>query len=488
MKKHTRYAIILISTLLLCPLAPAMETNKTNQNNSNDNNAITPYESFLPELNGKKSIGLMPVLQQYLNLDNPANSVLGKKIQNLGTYFSVIADVKASVLNFSHDGKLLACKFDNIIKILDASNSSLIATLTNLASFALSFAFSHDDKKLACGLNNGTIEIWDLTEYSCALTVKSHTSSVDSIAFSPSDNNTVYSGCLDGTIEIWDLSNQSCTTRLQGHTKCVKSLAFSQNGKRLASGSDDGTIKIWDLANNSCIATLKGHTSLTTSSGELVHADHVNTVTFFPNDDTKIASGSSDETIKIWDLTNNSCIATLVGHTREVLWNGTVNSIVISPDGDWLASGSNDSTIKIWNLSKVFSPAGKKWDSYNYHEKLNRSKEFCTTLYRNYGPVPSIAFNKDGTKLVSSSFMSDIKIWKIGFITKIDKLLKELCSGTIGVKKFFVLNKILSDLKNKVLKKYSNKTIDLLKEEPWLHELLKIESEVLAIGEKYKNN
>ena len=56
-----------------------------------------------------------------------------------------------------------------------------------------------------------------------------------------------------------------------------------------------------------------------------------------------LASGSYDNTIKLWDIVNGEEIATLVGH------NFFVNTVCFSPCGKVLASGSNDNTIKIWD-------------------------------------------------------------------------------------------------------------------------------------------
>jgi WD40 repeat protein len=57
-----------------------------------------------------------------------------------------------------------------------------------------------------------------------------------------------------------------------------------------------------------------------------------------------LASGSNDNTIKIWDIESKNEEATLVGHSNYVY------SVSFSPDGSKLASGSNDSTIKIWDI------------------------------------------------------------------------------------------------------------------------------------------
>ncbi|MBL7782699.1 MAG: myosin kinase, partial [Saprospiraceae bacterium] len=76
---------------------------------------------------------------------------------------------------------------------------------------------------------------------------------------------------------------------LQGHTYSVLSVAFSPDGTRLATGSSDNTAKIWDLNTGKAALTLEGHTH------------YVRSVAFSP-DGTRLATGSDDKTAKIWDL------------------------------------------------------------------------------------------------------------------------------------------------------------------------------------------
>ena len=79
------------------------------------------------------------------------------------------------------------------------------------------------------------------------------------------------------------------TRRFTGHTSSVSSVSFSPDGRTLASGSGDETIRIWDVVTGSLIRTLTGHTSW------------VSSVSFSPDGQT-LASGSSDGTALLWDM------------------------------------------------------------------------------------------------------------------------------------------------------------------------------------------
>ena len=104
----------------------------------------------------------------------------------------------------------------------------------------------------------------------------------------------------------------------------------------VASGSDDETIKIWDIEKG-LLKTFEGHTS------------SVNSVSWSQNA-LLIASGSDDKTIKIWDI-ETGLLKTFEGHTS------CVNSVFWSQNALLIASGSydNDNAIKIWNVSDMCS-------------------------------------------------------------------------------------------------------------------------------------
>jgi WD40 repeat protein len=65
-----------------------------------------------------------------------------------------------------------------------------------------------------------------------------------------------------------------------------------------------------------------------------------------------LASGSGDDTVKLWDAMAATEKATLEGH------KGKVTSLAVSSDGKLVVSGSRDGTAKLWDIP-VGSPKSK---------------------------------------------------------------------------------------------------------------------------------
>jgi len=200
-----------------------------------------------------------------------------------------------------------------------------------------------------------------------------------------------------------------------GHTELVNSVAFSPNGRWLASGSSDKTIKLWDVATGEELRTLTGHT------------DFVSSVAFSP-DGHWLASGSSDRTIKLWDVATGEELRTLTGHTQGV------GPVAFSPDGHWLASGSSDRTIKLWDMATgrelrtltghaidvqtvAFSPDGRRLASGSVDRTIRfwdvATGQELRTLTGHTLPVTSVAFSPDGRWLASGCTDKVIKLWDV---------------------------------------------------------------------------
>jgi serine/threonine protein kinase/uncharacterized protein with WD repeat len=160
---------------------------------------------------------------------------------------------------------------------------------------------------------------------------------------------------------------------LEGHNGLVASVTFSRDGHRVASGSADTTVKVWDAASGHETLTLRGH------------ANEVTAVAFSP-DGQHIASSSMDNTVKIWDIALGAERLTYRGHRS---W---VRSVAFSPDGRRIVSGGHDNKVKVWN---AFS--GDEIVSLEGHTNV----------------VTSVAFSPDGQSIISGGSDGTVRVWDV---------------------------------------------------------------------------
>lgn len=73
-----------------------------------------------------------------------------------------------------------------------------------------------------------------------------HRAEVTCIIRSPR-KNTFAVGYADGSIRLWDSGSSSVISTFNGHKKSVTALAFDEDGTRLASGSQDTDLIVWDV-------------------------------------------------------------------------------------------------------------------------------------------------------------------------------------------------------------------------------------------------
>jgi len=235
-----------------------------------------------------------------------------------------------------------------------------------------------------------------------SLTLTGHANRVTSVAFGP-EGWRIVSGSGDTTVKVWDAVGSRELRTFRGHTDCVNSVAFSPDGRRIASGSGDSTIKVWNATSGQQLRTLEGH------------RDCVNSVGFSP-DGRRIVSGSSDNTIKTWDTTSGRLLFTfrwqryaaadvIGGEAFEEYANG-VNSVGFSPDGRWIVSGSSDNTVKIWdamNGRELRTLRGQR-------EKVLEAID--DEVFQEYpSGVNSVAFGPFGWRIVGGSGDGTLEVW-----------------------------------------------------------------------------
>lgn len=117
--------------------------------------------------------------------------------------------------------------------------------------------YSPDKKQIATSHSERGIEIFDVDTKE--LIKKVGNKSAYSIRYSPDGKYLAAGfGYPNNKIEIWDLQTEKIVLTLKGHFNIINGLSYSPNGEKLASASSDGTIRIWDTKNGDCLNILSG--------------------------------------------------------------------------------------------------------------------------------------------------------------------------------------------------------------------------------------
>ncbi len=156
-----------------------------------------------------------------------------------------------------------------------------------------------------------------------------------------------------------------------GHSQKVEAIVFSPDNRWAASGSFDNTIKIWELETGRELRSLTGHsgavkTLACSSDGKL------------------LASGGNDGTVRIWDVESGNQLGNFSDQ------DGVVEAVAFSPDAKRLASGRHGNTIIIRDVA-----TGAELARLSGHT----------------GAVSALAFSPDGGSLASGSADHTVKIW-----------------------------------------------------------------------------
>jgi WD40 repeat protein len=154
---------------------------------------------------------------------------------------------------------------------------------------------------------------------------------------------------------------------LAGHTSAIFAVAFSPDGTTIATGSSDNSIRLWDSNTGEHIKTLEGHT------------DALHSVAFSPDGKTLI-SGDQARSLLVWDLDSGKVLKTL-----KHSW--VVKTVDFSPDGKTFASGGW-LDLKLWNADR---------------NKLARELRASW--------VDDITFSSDGKYLASGGSDGNVRVW-----------------------------------------------------------------------------
>ncbi|MDR3110825.1 MAG: WD40 repeat domain-containing protein [Planctomycetaceae bacterium] len=232
----------------------------------------------------------------------------------------------------SNDGKLLLTvdQKGNINK-WDAANGKLINSQVSTIRGVQNVAIKPDGTEFAiCGYDD-TVICYSIADGKQTFSLKAPSNGNRSISYSP-DNKLLAVAGRSGVIRLWNCEpnspNKTLARDLPGDERRVNAIAFNTTGSQLASAGEGPSILIWDTATGGKIKQLAERPGKTFSL-------------LFCNDSI-LASGESDNVIRVWNLRNDTRVGDLLGHT------GTVAVLVYNQVSKQMVSGSFDTTVRFW--------------------------------------------------------------------------------------------------------------------------------------------
>jgi len=197
---------------------------------------------------------------------------------------------------------------------------------------------------------------------------------VSSKAWDAKPDEPIYAlGRVDGTMEFWNLTTGARVV-WPGHDAGISTVAFSPDGQRLATGTSEGEVKIWD----------------STTRREVTRFEPVGRHLYclaFSADGKMLAGAGASSRVWVWDVASGRRLLELGGHGQAVV------SVAFSPDSRVLATTTfSAGEARLWDL-----PSG----------------ELRARLKGHIQGVIAVEFSPDGKTLVTGSHDRKVKLWNV---------------------------------------------------------------------------
>lgn len=214
---------------------------------------------------------------------------------------------------------------DRRILTWDAIDGSFIGEIDQQTDAIVALAIDPTGQRLATAGFQDQVMVYDLATGRITVELECPCDDMRTVTFSPSGNEIIASG-RSGVIRIWDSVTGEKQRDIAAHRRRVHRVLVADDGDQIISCAEDRTIKLFSLSDNTVKKELPRRPC------------KINSVALLG--DQFIASGGSDNLIRLWDRKTLEEVHSLVGH------RGTITSLCY--DGNLLYSGSYDTELRIW--------------------------------------------------------------------------------------------------------------------------------------------
>nr|XP_043623155.1 protein SPA1-RELATED 3-like isoform X3 [Erigeron canadensis] len=227
-------------------------------------------------------------------------------------------------------------------------------------------------------------------------------SKLSSLCWNPYIKSQIASSNFEGVVQLWDVTQNQVSVTMREHERRVWSVDFAADPKLLASGSDDASVKLWNINQGASVSTIRTRAN-------------VCCVQFLSDSSNYLAFGSADHKVYYYDLRNTSIpLCTFVGHEKTV-------SYIKFIDSTTLVSSSTDNTLKLWDLSGTTSQVLGPLQSFTGHVNLKNfvglsvSEGYIATgsetnevfIYHKAFPMPALSYKFNTIDPISGNEVDD---------------------------------------------------------------------------------
>ncbi|KAI1496565.1 WD domain-containing protein [Biscogniauxia marginata] len=247
---------------------------------------------------------------------------------------------------------------------------------------------------------------------------------VTAIAQSKIDKDIFAVGYEDGSIRLWD-KYSTVIVSFNGHRSAITILAFDRSGVRLASGSRDTDVIIWDLVAEVGQYKLRGHKDQITGlqfvepQEEISEEDGTQAMVLDGSGEGSegfLLTTGKDALIKLWDLGSRHCIETHIAQTNGECW-----ALGLSPDYSGCITAGNSGELKVWALDAASLASSRHQVDVPANMKYLRDRG---TLFRHgKDKATEIIFHPRRDYFAVHGPEKSVEIWRIRTEAEIKKSL-----------------------------------------------------------------
>jgi WD40 repeat protein len=280
-------------------------------------------------------------------------------------------------------------------------------------AYSKTIELSHDGTRLLVGSRHGASE-WLLDGYRQIGEYRGHHgSAVTSLAYCVNPDQ-ILTGSRDGSIRRWDRKDEKVLLRWVPHAGHVRRMAVSPDGK-------------WVLSYGHGMVA---ETSLETGRSRLQwdrHEQAVQAIAFAP-DGRQVVSGSSDGTLRIWDVRTGVSRLKIDGARLGAY------AVAISPDGARIAVGCKDGIVREYRRedgarvrelrghlgyvrSVAYTPDGARLltsaDDGSVRARSDTSQNPVAAFEGHQGGVLTLSVSPDGRRLLTGGRDGTVRLWDL---------------------------------------------------------------------------